>query len=256
MNILCIGDVIAQSGVEMVEAHLKSLKAEFEIDFTIANGENCTTGNGINAERADRLIEAGVDVITMGNHTFSKKEIIKLFEQGYPIIRPANMHPSVPGAGYIVKEVKGVNIAVISLLGRVNLEPADCPFRTADDVLGKLPSGSVMVVDFHAEATSEKYALAWYLDGKVSAMFGTHTHVQTADERVFPGGMGYITDLGMTGPYNSVIGLDKNIAVRRFLTQLPERFEWAEGLTCLNAIIFSIDPNTQKTVKVNRIFIK
>lgn len=242
MNILCIGDIVGKNGAEMVASQLKYLKQDYDIDFVIANGENANTGNGINRERADFLIDAGVDVITLGNHAFSKPKVTELFNDGYPIIRPANMGEGTSGPGYIIRTVCGRRVAVINLIGRVFMREADCPFEAALNLISTLDA-DIFIVDFHAEATSEKQALGWYLDGKATCVFGTHTHTQTADERILPSGTAYITDVGMTGPYNSVIGVKKEIAVKKFLTMENIRYEHAEGNCMLNAIVVSVGEN-------------
>lgn len=240
MRILCIGDVVGKCGAEMVQAQLPYLIKEEDLDFVIANGENATTGNGINRERADMLLDAGVDVITMGNHTFAKREICTLMKEGYPIVRPLNLPKGTPGKGALVCTRNGVKIGVINLLGRVYLNPCDSPFEAAISCVERMEA-DIIFVDFHAEATSEKAAMAWYLDGKVSAVFGTHTHVQTADERILPKGTGFLTDLGMTGPYHSILGVDKDIAVRKFVTLMHERYQIAEGNGILSGAIFEVD---------------
>ncbi len=246
MNILCVGDIVSRNGAEMLASQLKYIRQDYDIDFVIANGENATTGNGINRERADFLLDCGVDVITLGNHAFSKRNVTELFDDGYPVIRPANMQEGTPGPGYVIKTVCGKRIAVINLIGRVFMQPADCPFLTANKLISTIPA-DVFVVDFHAEATSEKQALGWYLDGRAACVFGTHTHTQTADERLLPGKTAYITDVGMTGPYNSVLGIKKEIAVKKFLTMQNQRYEPAEGNCTLNAIVVSVGENNLAT---------
>ncbi len=253
MKILCIGDIVGTPGCEMVASQLKYIIRDYDIDFVIANGENAATGNGITEEKANMLIESGVNVITLGNHAFAKPETGKLMDMGLPIIRPANMPASTPGSGYIIKKVGSESVAVINLLGRVYMPPINSPFEEVSKILNEIEA-DIKIVDFHAEATSEKVAMGWYLDGKATAVFGTHTHVQTADERILPGGTGYITDIGMTGPYNSVLGVDKDIALYRFLTIMNKRFEIAQGNTMLSGIIF--ETSGSKTINVKRIIIK
>lgn len=254
MNILCIGDIVGRSGAEMAAAQLKYIKRDYDIDFTIANGENATTGNGINRQRADFLLDSGVDVITLGNHAFSKHEVSQLFKEKYPIIRPLNMQRGTPGEGYIVKTAAGKKIAVINLIGRVFMQPCDCPFLGAAEIIKKLDA-DLIFVDFHAEATSEKLALARYLTGRVTCIFGTHTHVQTADEDIFEGKTAYISDIGMTGPYNSVLGVKNESAVKKFLTMQHCRYEPAEGNCILCAVIVSTDENN-RPVNIKRLRIK
>lgn len=255
MNILCIGDVVGRLGAEMVQSQLPFLKQEYAIDFVVANGENATTGNGINEQRTEMLLDCGVDVVTMGNHTFSKKNILELFRRDYPIIRPANYPPDTPGAGWIVRSCCGWKIAVVNLIGRTFMNPADCPFRTMDAILGAVEA-DVFLVDFHAEATSEKAALAWYLDGKVQLVFGTHTHVQTADERLLPEGTAFITDIGMTGPYQSVLGVDKDIAIYRFTHAMPRRYEIADSNPQLCGVVLELDNDTKQAKSIKRIQIR
>lgn len=254
MKILCIGDIVGKSGAEMVASQLKYLKMDYEIDFVIANGENCTTGNGINRQRADLLLEAGVDVITMGNHTFSKREVIQLFEEDYPILRPLNLQRGTPGKGYLIKSAVGRKIAVINLIGRAFMQPCDCPFLAAQDCIEKL-AADLVFVDFHAEATSEKKAMGWFLNGSATCVFGTHTHVQTADECILNKKTAYITDIGMTGPEQSVLGIKTDIAVRRFLTMMNERYEIAEGNCSLCGIIVTVNDENQ-AIKIERLEIK
>ena len=250
MNVLCIGDIIGRSGAETVAAQLPYLKKDYAIDFVIANAENSTTGNGINRDRADFLLDHGIDILTMGNHTFQKKNIFPLLEEGYPIVRPLNMPKKTAGTGCIVKTVQDKKIAVINLIGRVYMSPADCPFSAVDDLLSTLEADYIFV-DFHAEATSEKAALAWFLDGRVTAVFGTHTHVQTADEKILPKGTGFITDIGMCGAVNSVLGIKKDIAVRRFTTMLYEPYEIAQGHISINAVLFQVDDIVQKITRLS-----
>lgn len=252
MNILCIGDVVGRTGTEMVQSQLPYLKKEYDISFVVANGENAADGNGITKQRAEMLLDSGVDVLTMGNHTFSKKDVFQLFRLNYPIIRPANYPPETVGNGWMVCEREGCKIAVVNLIGRTYMNPTDCPFRTMDRILNEAEA-DIILVDFHAEATSEKAALAWYLDGKVQLVFGTHTHVQTADERLLPGGTAFITDVGMTGPYQSVLGMDKEVALYRFLHADPKRYETAEGQPQFCAVLLAVDDATHQTVSIKRI---
>lgn len=255
MNILCIGDVVGRLGTEMVQSQLPFLKQEYAIDFVVANGENATTGNGINEQRMEMLLDCGVDVVTMGNHTFAKKNILELFRRDYPIIRPANYPPDTPGKGWIVRSCCGCKIAVVNLIGRTFMNPADCPFRAMDEILSAVEA-DVFLVDFHAEATSEKAALAWYLDGKVQLVFGTHTHVQTADERLLPEGTAFITDIGMTGPYQSVLGVDKDIAIYRFTHAMSKRYEIADSNPQLCGVVLELDDGTRRAKSIKRIQIR
>ncbi|MCL6559401.1 MAG: TIGR00282 family metallophosphoesterase, partial [Firmicutes bacterium] len=231
MRLLMIGDIVGRSGRRAVKVNLSSLKKEYDLDMVIANGENAAGGKGITREVAQELFSSGVDVLTMGNHVWNKKEAFEYIDRETRIVRPANYPPGTPGIGANVYETRRkVKVAVINLAGRVFLQAIDCPFRKAEELVEMMKEKArVVVVDFHAEATSEKIAMGWFLAGKVSAVVGTHTHVQTADERILPGGTAYITDLGMTGPWNSIIGVKKEIIIEKFITQIPQRFEVATG---------------------------
>lgn len=255
MRFLIIGDVVGTPGVEYLQKHLDSIKKFNKIDFVIANGENSTpVGKGINRAVAQTLYSCGVDIITMGNHTFNNYEISRLFDEDFPIVRPANLPPETAGEGYIVADYFGTKIAVINLLGRVYMECVDCPFRKADSVIEKVKDeADIIIVDFHAEATSEKKAMGFYLDGKVSAVFGTHTHVQTADEKILEGGTAYISDIGMTGCHDSVLGVKKDIIIKRFLTSLPQRHEIEDGTAAMEGIIIDIDETSGKAISIERI---
>lgn len=255
MRLLMIGDVVGRSGRRAVKVNLSGLKREFDLDLVIANGENAAGGNGITKELAQELFSSGVDVLTMGNHVWNKKEAFEYIDRETRIVRPANYPPGTPGVGANVYETRRkVKVAVINLSGRVFLQAIDCPFRKADEMVERMKEKArVVVVDFHAEATSEKVAMGWYLDGKVSAVVGTHTHVQTADERILPGGTAYITDLGMTGPWNSVIGVKKEIIIDKFVTQIPQRFEVAPGPFQFNGVVIDIDEETGEASSIRRI---
>ncbi len=255
MRLLFIGDIVGRPGRRALKENLPGLQRELDIDFVVANGENAAGGNGITREVARELLASGIDVITMGNHVWDHKEIFELIEREKRILRPANYPPGVPGVGLGVFETRGgVEIVVLNLAGRVFMPELDCPFRVADQLLEQLgDSQKVILVDFHAEATSEKMALGWYLAGRVSAVCGTHTHVQTADERVLPGGTAYITDVGMTGPRDSVIGVKKELVLSKFLTQLPRRFEVAPGPYQFNAVVIDIDDETGEARQIKRI---
>ncbi len=255
MRIMLIGDIVGSDGVEYLRSHLGTLKNLNKIDFVVANGENSTpVGKGINIETAKTLYGCGVDVITMGNHTYNHKDIYELFDNDFPVLRPANLPSSNEGAGYTVCDICGVRVGVISLIGRVFMESCDCPFAKADEVVSKIKDESdVIIVDFHAEATSEKLAMGFYLDGKVSAVFGTHTHVQTADEKILPNGTAYITDVGMTGCHDSVLGVKKEIIIKKFLTCTHQRHEIQSGPVTLNALIVDVDESTGKAISVERL---
>lgn len=255
MRIFLIGDIVGNGGVEYLRTHLGSIKKLKNIDFVVANAENSTpVGKGISKEVANTLYSCGVDVMTMGNHTFNNKEIYELFEDNFPVIRPANMPPMTEGEGYVISEANGYKIAVISLLGRVFMENMDCPFRTADKIIDVIKDKSdIIIVDIHAEATSEKLAMGYYLDGKVSVVFGTHTHVQTADEKILENGTAYITDVGMTGCHDGVLGVKKEIIIKKFLTSLPQRHETVNDNPVLNGLIVDVDESTGKATNVERI---
>lgn len=253
MRILAVGDINAADGREFVYNHLGKLRSMYNIDFCIVNGENAAEPNGITRDIARSLIQCGADVITMGNHTFDNKESAAVLEENENVIRPLNYPPETEGSGICVTDLGNVRIGVINLIGRVSMSPVDCPFRTAERALEKIDA-DIIIVDMHAEATSEKVALANFLDGRVSAVFGTHTHVQTADERILPNGTGYITDLGMTGVEDSVIGVKKEIIIGHFLNPIKRcRFEKAQGTVWFHACIFDIDEKTGKTTAVERL---
>jgi len=254
LRILFIGDIVGNPGRRVSKMLVKTIRNEFNIDFCIANGENAAGGNGITYPIAQELYEMGIDAITLGNHTWSKKEITNFIDTDEKIVRPANYPPGLPGKGSAVIRGRSGEIGVINLIGRVYMDSADCPFRAADKEIQYLKKHvKIVIVDIHAEATSEKAALAWYVDGRVSCVFGTHTHVQTSDERIFPCGTGFITDVGMTGPYEGVLGVDRDIIIQRFLTGIPARFEIAKGCTQFNAVFAEIDDKTGRTLKIERL---
>ena len=254
MKILAVGDIVGNSGVKELKRQLPKIKKEKQIDFVIVNGENAAEGMGITEKNFKDIIEAGADMVTMGNHTWGKKEIFKFIDDT-KIIRPANYPEGVVGKGYNIYNKNNKKIAVINLIGRTNLNVlSENPFLKAKSIIEKIQNETdIIIVDFHAEATAEKIAMGYYLDGKVTAVFGTHTHVQTADETILPKGTGYITDIGMTGPKNSVIGMDVKASIKRFETTLPERYHIAEGETKFNAVIFEIDDETNNVIKIERI---
>ena len=256
MNILCIGDIVGRPGREVLKNAIEQLQKEHAIDFIIANGENSAGGSGILPKQAEEIFAAGVDVITLGDHTWDKPEIQPYLIENPRIIRPANFPEGTPGRGWTVVESKsGVKVGVINLLGRTFMRyNVNCPFRTLDQAIDAIKAQTpVMVVDMHAETTSEKVAMGHYSDGRVSTVFGTHTHIQTADAKILPNGTAYITDLGMTGPYDSVIGQNKEIIIRRFLTSMPHKFQVAESAGTLHGIIVSIDATTGRSNQIDRI---
>lgn len=251
MNILAIGDVVGSVGCKFLRKHLPSLKKIKQIDMVIANGENSADGNGITPTSARHLFDSGVDVITAGNHTFRRKECYDYFDECETLIRPANYPKGAPGRGACIFDMGRIRVGVINVMGVVYMEAMDCPFEAVDKLLPNMPK--ITLVDFHAEATGEKGALAHYLDGRVSAVFGTHTHVQTADEKILPNGTGFISDLGMVGPTNSILGIKPEIIVQKMKSKLPLRFENASGDCHLDGVIFTIDEKTGKTTAVERI---
>ncbi|MHB0913787.1 MAG: TIGR00282 family metallophosphoesterase [Armatimonadota bacterium] len=255
MKILFIGDIVGEPGRQAVTKHLLRLKSEHGVDFVIANGENSAGGMGITTDVAEHLLSSGVDVITLGNHAWSKRDIYPYLDDEPRILRPANYPNGVPGRGYSVYQSEcGTAVGVINLCGRVFMDHLENPFRTADEALEAVSrEAKVILIDFHGEATSEKIAFGWYVDGRASAVLGTHTHVQTADERVLPGGSAYITDVGMTGPRNSVIGVKKEIIISRFLTNMPNKFEIANGEIMLCGVLVQVDPLTGKAESIERL---
>ena len=238
MKVLFIGDIVGRPGRNALKGHLRGILEDRRVDLCIANAENCAGGNGITPPLAQELLNLGIDVLTSGNHVWDKKEILDYIDSQPRLLRPANFPPTVPGMGlYRGNTHSGVTYAVINVQGRVFMPPMDCPFRKCDALLQELnPTVKVIIVDFHAEATAEKQSMGWYLDGKVSAVIGTHTHVATADARILPQGTAYITDVGMTGPHDSVIGMDRNIVLSKFISQIPAKFETAAGDVRINGV--------------------
>ncbi len=254
MRILFISDIVGSPGRGALRI-LPSLKKEWGYSFCVANGENAAAGFGLTPGTAEEIFAAGVDVITSGNHLWDRKEAMDLVVHEPRILRPANYPPPVPGSGQgVFLSADGHAVGVLNLLGRVFIREVDCPFRRADLAVGELrASTKIILVDMHAEATSEKVAMGWYLDGRVSAVVGTHTHVQTADERVLPGGTGYITDAGMTGGFDSVIGIEKEAAIKRFLTQVTVRFTPARNDVRLNGVVLDVEPSTGVCKSITRL---
>ena len=248
------GDLVGNEGLKKLERELPGLKEREHIDFTIVNGENVADGMGITEKDYRAILKAGADVVTLGNHTWAKKDIFNFIDDE-KLVRPANYSKNNPGKGYGIYECCGKKICVINLIGRVSMNVlSDNPFTCGLDIAEKVKdSVDYIVVDFHGEATAEKIAFGYYMDGKVNVIFGTHTHVQTADERILEKGTGYITDLGMTGPINSVIGMDIKASIKRFETSLPERYKVGDGISKLNACIFDIDDETKRVREVKRI---
>lgn len=254
MKILAVGDIVGNIGISELKNKLYQLRQKEEIDFVIVNGENAAEGMGITEKNFEDIISQNVDVVTMGNHTWGKKEIFKFIDHP-KLIRPANYPKGVVGKGYGIYECKNKKIAVINLIGRVYINIlSDNPFLIAKNIIKKIKDKVDMIfVDFHAEATGEKITMGHYLDGKVTAVFGTHTHVQTADEKILPKGTAFISDIGMTGPKNSALGMDISVVIKRFETALPEKYKMATGEGMLNGVIFDVDDNTNKVTKITRI---
>ncbi|MCY8861024.1 2',3'-cyclic-nucleotide 2'-phosphodiesterase [Bacillus inaquosorum] len=256
MRILFIGDVVGSPGRDMVKEYVPKLKTKYKPHFTIINGENAAHGKGLTEKIYHSLIQAGADAITMGNHTWDKKEIFDFIDDVPNLVRPANFPEGTPGKGITYVKANGKELAVINLQGRTFLPPLDDPFLKVDELIAEAAKRTLYIfIDFHAEATSEKLALGWYTDGRASAVVGTHTHVQTADNRILPKGTAYITDVGMTGPYDGILGMDRETIIKRFKTNLPVRFTVAEGKTTLSGVVIDIDDQTKKAVKIERILI-
>jgi len=254
MNLLFIGDLVGRPGRDLVRAGLSPLVARHDVELVIVNGENVAGGNGITREIGDALLAQGVDVITSGNHIWDKREALDYIAVEPRLIRPAN-YPEAPGRGsYLARTGDGRPVGVVNVMGRVHMASLENPFRTVDREVAALAERTrVILVDFHAEATSEKIAMGWFLDGRVTAVIGTHTHVQTADERVLPGGTAYLTDVGMSGPHDGVIGVDKSPVLQRFLTGMPVRFETAAGDPRLHAVVVAADPATGRATAITRL---
>ena len=257
MKVLAVGDIVGTAGINKLKQSLKQITEKEKIDFVIVNAENSAEGMGITEKNFKDITSLGVDCITMGNHTWGKKDIFKFIDSP-KIIRPANYPEGVVGKGYNIYTCKGKKIAVMNLMGRVDINIlTENPFLEAKKIIEKIQNEADMIfIDFHAEATAEKIALGYYLDGKATAIFGTHTHVQTADEKILPNGTACITDIGMTGPKYSVIGMNIQSSIKRFETALPERYKIAEGDCILNAVVFDIDEKTSKVKEIKRIYIQ
>lgn len=258
MKILFIGDIVGKPGRRAVRELLPRLIGEYSIDAVIANCENAAAGFGITREIVEELYANNIDVMTSGNHIWDKKEVMEFIGDYQTLLRPANYPEKVPGSGsVVVQTAAGVNVGVLNLAGRIFMMPIDCPFTRAKREIDKLRKQTkIIIVDIHAEATSEKKALGWYLDGEVSAVLGTHTHVQTADEEILPGGTAYLSDAGMTGAFDSVIGVKKEAVIERFLTGMPNKFDTAKGDVRLQGVLLDIDAETGKAGSVERISVK
>lgn len=257
IRVLCIGDIVGRVGREMLFKYTEEIKYQKNIDLIIANAENASHGRGLTRSVYDEMVRAGIEGFTMGNHTWDAKEVIDIMNREGNVIRPANYSPACPGSGSMVLHTKaGISVGVVNLIGRTYLNGFDSPFDAALREIGALRDfTNIILVDFHAEATSEKEAMGYFLDGQVSAVFGTHTHVQTADNKILPDGTGYITDLGMTGPDESVLGINRHVIVKRFVTGMPQKFEIASGRGRFCACIFSINEESGKCLDTERIYI-
>lgn len=252
MKLLMIGDVVSQPGCDCLRNTLPALKRELGADVTVVNGENSAVGNGVLPKSAEHLFDSGADVITTGNHVYKRREILPYFEENPALLRPANFSDECPGNGWYLFDTLHYTVCVINLLGQSFMEPLGCPFNTVDRILKEVKA-DIYFVDFHAEATGEKGALGWYLDGRVAAVVGTHTHVQTADEQILPNGTGFISDVGMTGPRYSILGVDPEAVIRRMRLHTPTRFEIAEGPCMLQGVLLDIDEKNGKCRSIERI---
>ena len=251
-KVLCVGDVVGNPGMERIRRSLRYLKRQTGADFVIVNGENAAVV-GITPDQAETILDAGADCITLGNHTWAKREIVNYLDDCPQIVRPANYAPQVPGRGWQIFETKAGDVAVIDLIGRVNMDYGpDNPFLQVEKLLKQIKA-KIILVEIHAEATSEKLAMGYMLDGRVSAVWGTHTHVPTADQQILPKGTGYVTDLGMTGPKHSVLGIRPELSIAKFRGDLTERYRWAEGPTKMEAVLFTIDSATGKCKAAERV---
>ena len=257
MRIMLVGDVVGRAGRRAFRTITPRLRSERGIDVVIVNGENSAGGKGFTRKALDELYTGGADVVTSGNHVWDKKDVFEFIDDEPFLVRPANYPEGTPGKGYCIFPFKAANIAVLNLSGRSFMPPLDCPFQKADDILAEIAArADIVVVDFHAETTSEKLAMAYYLDGRADVVVGTHTHVQTADEQILPGGTAYITDLGMVGPRGSILGVRTDLVIQKFRTGMPVRFEMAEGSAEYAALIVDIDPTGRKKTTAERILIR
>ena len=254
MKILAVGDLVGEGGVKKLKELLPKIREEEKIDFVIVNAENSAGGMGITTKIFNELKALNIDAMTMGNHTWGKKDIFTFIDDP-KLLRPANYPNNVPGKGYGIYTCKGKKICVVNLIGRTDMNVlSENPFQKMQEILKEVRSqADIIILDFHAEATAEKIAMGYYLDGKITAMFGTHTHVQTADEKILENGTGYITDIGMTGPIKAVIGMDIAVSIKRFETTLPERYKLAEGNCMLNGCIFEINDESCRVEKITRV---
>ncbi|MCQ6265867.1 TIGR00282 family metallophosphoesterase [Fictibacillus sp. WQ 8-8] len=256
MKILFVGDVVGSPGRKMIDTYLPKLKRKYQPLITIVNGENAAHGRGITGKIVKGIFEAGAQAITLGNHAWDNREIFEIIDTTPQLVRPANFPVGTPGNGSALIKMNQLEIGIINLQGRTFLPPLDCPFEKAEQLVEELRKRTpIIFVDFHAEATSEKQAMGWFLDGKVTAVVGTHTHVQTADQRILPQGTAYLTDVGMTGPYDGILGMDREAVLKKFLTSLPVRFEVSSGREQLSGVLIECDPATGKAKTIKTILI-
>lgn len=255
LHVLMVGDIVGETGLQMLREHLPALIEKYSANFVIVNGENTYEGKGLRPSDADVIFRSGAHVITSGNHVWERWQSKEVLTTNRNVLRPLNYPRENVGYGYVVYALPdGIKVGVINVQGRTYMQPIDCPFRAVDWAVGRIEQETkTIIVDFHAEATAEKMALAWHLDGRASAVVGTHTHVQTNDARILPGGTAFLTDVGMTGPYNSVIGMKKEVAIRRFITQTPHKFEMGEGEGRLSAVYLRIDSSTGHALAIEPI---
>lgn len=256
MNILCVGDVVGSAGCRFLHRILPTIKHQYAVDICIVNGENSADGNGITPASAKLIFDSGADVITGGNHTYRRPEFYELLDSSSTVIRPGNFPVSAPGRGFCVIDRGRYQVTVINIMGVVYMEPLACPFDTLDMLLEQAGNPKFCIVDFHAEATAEKKALGFYADGRVSALFGTHTHVQTSDEQIMPSGTAYITDIGMTGPIMSVLGIKPELAIEKMRGKIPVRFSTAQGPCRMNAVLITLSDATGKATSIERLNIE
>jgi metallophosphoesterase (TIGR00282 family) len=255
MRLLFIGDVVGSPGRELLETTLPQIRTEYKPQLIIANGENAAGGRGINEKITKQFFQLGINVITMGNHIWDQGEILDFIDDYKNLLRPANLAEEVPGNSYTIINYNDAKIGVVNLMGRTFMPPVECPFKAIDRLLEIIKQETdTIIIDFHAEATSEKIAMSWHLAGRVTALLGTHTHVQTADERILPGGTAYISDVGMVGPYDGILGMAREEVIQKFITQLPQRFEVEkQGATQFNAVLIDIDLETGRATTIKRI---
>ena len=257
MRLLVVGDVVGRLGRKAFARYTRELKEKYKIDLVIVNGENAAGGKGISRKSLDELYRAGADIVTSGNHVWDNREINGFIDDEPYLVRPANYPEGAQGKGWCIYPFKSANLAVVNMSGRTFMPDMDCPFQKIEEVLSEIgQEADIILLDFHAETTSEKMAMGFYLDGRVQAVVGTHTHIQTADERILPQGTAYITDLGMVGPWNSVLGVKPEIIIQKFTTCRPVRFDLAEGPAVYSAVVIDIDTNTKKAVSIERVMIR